>query len=74
MSKSEVDCDGFQIVKSKNSFKKHTKLPQKESKFTKSDVSIDIEQSIRYLLSFIKSAFVKFEVMLFILFIIFQPY
>ncbi|KAL0879939.1 hypothetical protein ABMA27_002453 [Loxostege sticticalis] len=52
MSKSEVDCDGFQIVKSKNSFKKHTKLPQKESKFIKSDVSIDIEQSI----SRIKSA------------------
>lgn len=65
MSKFEVDSDGFQVVKSKNSAKnKHTKLPNKDIKFEKRDIEINIEQSIRYnWFHILKCNVVWFEVM-----------
>ncbi|KAM3960041.1 uncharacterized protein ACR2FA_005840 isoform 2-T2 [Aphomia sociella] len=48
MSKSSVDSDGFQVVKTKRFSKnKPTKVPNKQINFEKSDITIDVEKSIR---------------------------
>ncbi|KAG6447902.1 SRR1-like protein [Manduca sexta] len=47
MSKSNVDSDGFQIVKSKRSTKnKQTKVPPKNLQFHGEDVNIDVATSV----------------------------
>ncbi|XP_021184662.3 SRR1-like protein [Helicoverpa armigera] len=48
MSKPELDSDGFQKVKSKrNSKNKPTKIPNREIKFEKQDISIDVDKAIQ---------------------------
>jgi hypothetical protein len=52
MSKSEVDSDGFRIVKSKYSVKnKHTKLPNKDIDFKKEELEVDVNKSTGYIIT-----------------------
>ncbi|CAH0399686.1 unnamed protein product [Chilo suppressalis] len=49
---SKIDSDGFQIVKSKHSYKnKATKLPQKQLNFMKQELNVDVERVTRQIKS-----------------------
>ncbi|XP_053604731.1 protein FMC1 homolog isoform X2 [Plodia interpunctella] len=46
MSKSSFDIEGFQIVKSKKSSKKQTRLPRRDINFVKQELEVDIDTVI----------------------------
>ncbi|XP_072932501.1 SRR1-like protein isoform X1 [Epargyreus clarus] len=54
MSKSKFDSDGFQIISSKRSSKKSTKLPPQQTNFVKEEIHIDVEKTYRRILSAIE--------------------
>lgn len=47
MTNSEIDQDGFRVVKTKRSKNKQTKIPAKVLQFQQEETDIDVEKAIR---------------------------